>query len=53
MMNFFEQKHAQNDGSVSQYYVGNSHLPIILSDLYIWVREEMVWRQVPKRTATA
>lgn len=38
------KKRVQNNGIVPQYYVENSHLPIIPRDLYMQVQEEMVWR---------
>lgn len=47
MMNklvFLNKKRVQNKGIVPQYYVENSHEPIIPRDLYMQVQEEMIRR---------
>ncbi len=43
-VDFLNKKRVQNNGIVPQYYVENSHPPIIPCDLYIQVQEEMVRR---------
>lgn len=43
-MDFLKKKRVQNNGIVPQYYVENSHPPIIPRDLYMRVKEEMVRR---------
>ena len=43
-VNFLNKKRVQNKGIVPQYYVENSHEPIIPRDLYIQVQEEMIRR---------
>lgn len=43
-MDFLNKKRVQNNGIVPQYYVENSHEPIISRDLYMQVQEEMVRR---------
>lgn len=43
-MDFLNKKRVQNNGIVPQYYVENSHEPIIPRDLYMQVQEEMVRR---------
>lgn len=43
-MDFLNKKRVQNNGIVPQYYVENSHEPIIPRDLYRQVQEEMVRR---------
>ncbi len=44
-MDFFSKKRVKNNGIVPQYYVENSHEPIIPRDLYMQVRNEMVRRE--------
>lgn len=44
MVDFLTKKRVQNNGIVPQYYVENSHKPIILRGLYMQVQEEMVHR---------
>ena len=41
-VDFLNKKRVQNNGIVPQYYVENSHPPIIPRDLYMQVQEEMV-----------
>ena len=43
-MDFLTKKRVKNNGIVPQYYVENSHEPIIPRDLYMQVQEEMVRR---------
>lgn len=43
-VDFLTKKRVQNNGIVPQYYVENSHEPIIPRDLYMQVQEEMVRR---------
>lgn len=43
-VDYLTKKWVQNNGIVSQYYVENSHEPIIPRDLYMQVQEEMVRR---------
>lgn len=43
-MDFLNKKRVQNNGIVPQYYVENSHEPIIPRDLYMQVQEEMTRR---------
>ena len=43
-VDFLNKKRVQNHGIVPQYYVENSHSPIIPRDLYMQVQEEMVRR---------
>ena len=43
-VDFLNKKRAQNKGIVPQYYVENSHEPIIPRDLYMQVQEEMIRR---------
>lgn len=43
-MDFLSKKRVKNNGIVPQYYVENSHEPIIPRDLYMRVQEEMVRR---------
>ena len=43
-VDFLKKKRVQNNGIVPQYYVENSHPPIIPRDLYMRVQEEMVRR---------
>lgn len=43
-VDFLNKKRVQNNGIVPQYYVENSHPPIIPRDLYMRVQEEMVRR---------
>lgn len=43
-VDFLKKKWVQNNGIVPQYYVENSHPPIILRDLYMRVQEETVRR---------
>ncbi len=43
-VDFLNKKRVQNNGIVPQYYVENSHKPIIPRDLYMQVQEEMVRR---------
>ncbi len=43
-VDFLNKKRVQNNGIVPQYYVENSHEPIIPRDLYMQVQEEMVRR---------
>lgn len=43
-MDFLSKKRVKNNGIVPQYYVENSHEPIIPRDLYMQVQEEMVRR---------
>ena len=43
-VDFLNKKRVQNNGIVPQYYVENSHAPIIPRDLYMQVQEEMVRR---------
>ena len=43
-VDFLNKKRVQNNGIVPQYYVENSHPPIIPRDLYMQVQEEMVRR---------
>lgn len=43
-VDFLNKKRVQNNGIVPQYYVENSHDPIIPRDLYMQVQEEMAWR---------
>ena len=43
-VDFLNKKRVQNKGIVLQYYVENSHEPIILRDLYMQVQEEMIRR---------
>lgn len=43
-VDFLNKKWVQNNGIVPQYYVENSHPPIISRDLYMQVQEEMVRR---------
>lgn len=43
-VDFLNKKRVQNNGIVLQYYVENSHPPIIPRDLYMQVQEEMVRR---------
>ena len=43
-VDFLNKKRVKNNGIVPQYYVENSHEPIILRDLYMRVQEEMVRR---------
>ena len=44
-VDFLNKKRVQNKGIVPQYYVENSHEPIIPRDLYMQVQEEMIRRQ--------
>src|SRR5699024_9393493 len=41
-VDFLNKKRVQNKGIVPQYYVENSHEPIIPRDLYMQVQEEMI-----------
>ncbi len=43
-VDFLTNKRVQNNGIVPQYYVENSHEPIIPRDLYMQVQEEMARR---------
>ena len=43
-VDFLNKKRVQNKGIVPQYYVENSHEPIIPHDLYMQVQEEMIRR---------
>ena len=43
-VDFLTKKRVQNNGIVPQYYVENSHEPIIPRDLYMQVQEEMARR---------
>ncbi|MDD2981379.1 MAG: recombinase family protein [Hespellia sp.] len=43
-VDFLTKKRVKNNGIVPQYYVENSHDPIIPRDLYMQVQEEMVRR---------
>lgn len=43
-VDFLSKKRVKNNGIVPQYYVENSHDPIIPRDLYMRVQEEMVRR---------
>ena len=43
-VDFLNKKRVQNKGIVPQYYVENSHEPIIPRDLYMQVQEEMIRR---------
>lgn len=43
-VDFLSKKRVKNNGIVPQYYVKNSHEPIIPRDLYMQVQEEMVRR---------
>lgn len=43
-VDFLNKKRVPNNGIVPQYYVENSHPPIIPRDLYMQVQEEMVRR---------
>ena len=43
-VDFLTKKRVKNNGIVPQYYVENSHEPIIPRDLYMQVQEEMVRR---------
>ena len=43
-VDFLEKKRVPNNGLVPQYYVENSHEPIVPRDLYMQVQEEMVRR---------
>lgn len=43
-VDFLNKKRVQNNGIVPQYYVENSHEPIIPRNLYMQVQEEMVRR---------
>lgn len=43
-VDFLSKKRVKNNGIVPQYYVENSHEPIIPCDLYIQVQEKMVRR---------
>lgn len=43
-VDFLNKKRVQNKGIVLQYYVENSHEPIILRDLYMQMQEEMIRR---------
>lgn len=43
-VDFLNKKRVQNNGIVPQYYVENSHPPIIPRDLYMQVQEEVVRR---------
>lgn len=43
-VDFLKKKRVWNNSIVPQYYVENSHLPIIPRGLYMRVQEEMVWR---------
>ena len=43
-VDFLNKKRLQNKGIVSQYYVENSHEPIIPRDLYMQVQDEIIWR---------
>lgn len=43
-VDFLNKKRVQNNGIVLQYYVENSHPPIIPRDLYMQMQEEMVRR---------
>ena len=43
-VDFLNKKRVQNNGIVPQYYVENSHPPIIPRDLYMQVQEEMARR---------
>lgn len=43
-VDFLNKKRVQKNGIVPQYYVENSHSPIIPRDLYMQVQEEMVRR---------
>lgn len=46
-VDFLNKKRVQNNGIVPQYYVENSHEPIIPRDLYMQVQEEMARRAKP------
>lgn len=41
-VDFLSKKRVKNNGIVPQYYVENSHEPIIPRDLYMQIQEEMV-----------
>lgn len=43
-VDFLSKKRVKNNGIVPQYYVENSHEPIIPRDLYMQVQEEMIRR---------
>lgn len=43
-VDFLSKKRVKNNGIVPQYYVENSHEPIIPRDLYMQVQEEMARR---------
>lgn len=43
-VDFLNKKQVQNKGIVPQYYVENSHDPIIPRDLYMQVQEKMIRR---------
>lgn len=43
-VDFLSKKRVENNGIVPQYYVENSHEPIVPRDFYIQVQEEMVRR---------
>ena len=43
-VDFLNKKRLQNKGIVSQYYVENSHEPIIPCDLYMQVQDEIIWQ---------
>ena len=43
-VDFLNKKRVQNNGIVPQYYVENSHEPIIPRELYMQVQEEMARR---------
>ena len=43
-VDFLNKKRVKNNGIVPQYYVENSHEPIILRTLYMRIQEEMVRR---------
>lgn len=43
-VDFLTKKRVKNNGIVPQYYVENSHEPIVPRDLYMQVQEEMVRR---------
>ena len=45
-VDFLNKKRVQNKGIVPQYYVENSHEPIIPRDLYMQVQEEMIPRDL-------
>ena len=44
MVDFLSEKRVKNNGIVSQYYVENSHEPIIPRDLYMQVQGKIVRR---------